>query len=204
MFRLLLILLLVPLALAGCGPAEPVWAPEEEVQRAIEPNHGKTQLTLVTVLSNSNNSGAHTGLLIDASQHVLFDPAGTFKHPHMPERNDLIYGVTPIRRDIYIDYHARVTYRVVTQTLEVSPETAETVFRKARAYGAVPKAHCTAAVSEILSSTPGLEGLGRTYFPKRLMTRFGQLPGVVEEVIYDDDADDNRYVVYLRPDGTTR
>lgn len=198
--RRLFLALLLPLALAACGAAESVWAPDDAVARAVQPNTGPTEITLVTVLSNSNNSGAHSGLMIDASQHVLFDPAGTFKHPHMPERNDLLYGVTPVRKEIYIDYHARETYRVVTQTLQVSPQAAETIFARARAHGAVPKANCTRAVSEILSGTPGFEGLGRTMFPKTLMKRFGALPGVVETVIYDDDADDNRYVIYTHPD----
>jgi hypothetical protein len=191
-----LLVLLLPLWLAACGAAEPVWAPEEAVQAAVVPNTGPTSITLVTVLSNSNNSGAHSGLMIDASQDVLFDPAGTFKHPNMPERNDVVYGATPIRKEIYIDYHARVTYRVVLQRLEVSPEAAELVFHKAQAYGAVPKAFCAAAVSEILSTVPGFETVHRTMLPRKLMKEFGEIPGVTEKVVRDEDADDNRYVIY--------
>ena len=194
--RKAILVLLLPLILAACGAAEPVWAPEDAVQRAVVPNTGPTQITLVTVLSNRDNTGAHSGLLIDASQHVLFDPAGTFNHPLMPERNDLIYGVTPVRKEIYIDYHARVTYRVVLQKLDVSPETAELIFHRAQAYGAVPKAQCANSISDILSGVPGFSSIQHTWFPKKLMKEFGEIPGVVETVTYDEDADDNRYVIY--------
>lgn len=198
-----IVLLLLPL-LAACGAAEPIWAPEAEVQRAIEPNAGPTAITLVTVISNRSGSGAHSGLLIDASQKVLFDPAGTFKHPNMPERNDLHYGVTDQRREIYLDYHARITYHVVTQRIPVSPAAAEEVMRRAMEYGAVPKANCTNAISDILRGVGPFNGLKKTMFPKRLMDEVKSVPGVVEQVIYDDDADDNRYVLYIEPEPTAR
>lgn len=198
-----IVLLLLPL-LAACGAAEPIWAPEAEVQRAIEPNAGPTAITLVTVISNRSGSGAHSGLLIDASQKVLFDPAGTFKHPNMPERNDLHYGVTDQRREIYLDYHARITYHVVTQRIPVSPAAAEEVMRRAMEYGAVPKANCTNAISDILRGVEPFNGLKKTMFPKRLMDEVMSVPGVVEQVIYDDDADDNRYVLYIEPEPTAR
>jgi len=197
-----IVLLLLPL-LAACGAAEPIWAPEAEVQRAIEPNAGPTAITLVTVISNRSGSGAHSGLLIDASQKVLFDPAGTFKHPNMPERNDLHYGVTDQRREIYLDYHARITYHVVTQRIPVSPAAAEEVMRRAMEYGAVPKANCTNAISDILRGVEPFNGLKKTMFPKRLMDEVMSVPGVVEQVIYDDDADDNRYVLYIEPEPQT-
>lgn len=198
--RKALIVLLLPLLLAACGTAEPVWAPEAEVQRAIVPNTGPTSVTLVTVISNRSGSGAHTGLIIDASQKVLFDPAGTFKHPNMPERNDLHYGLTDTRREIYLDYHARVTFHVVTQEIPVSPQVAEEILHRAMEYGAVPKANCANAISQILSGLPGFTGIHRTMFPVNLMKQVARIPGVTEKTIYDDDADDNRYVLYVKPE----
>ena len=56
----------------------------------------------------------------------------------------------------YIDYHARETYDVVEQTVYVSPEVAELVLARVKAYGAVPKAMCTNATSSILRGDPGL------------------------------------------------
>lgn len=199
--RNLLLALLLPLFLAACG-AEPTWAPEAEVQRAAVPNTGPTAITLITVISNRNGSGGHAALFIDASQHVLWDPAGSFKHPLMPERNDLVYGLTPVRREIYLDYHARITWHVVTQKVQVSAAVAEQIFRRAQQHGAVPKAMCASSISAILNGVPGFESIHSTLFPKNLMKQFAKLPGVVTDTIYDDDADDNRYVIYAKPPKT--
>ena len=196
------LIFLLPLFLAACGGAEPTWAPESEVQRAIAPNTGPTAITLVTVISNRSGSGAHSGLIIDASQRVLFDPAGTFKHPNMPERNDLHYGVTDKRLEVYYDYHARVTFHVVTERIPVSPAVAEEVMRRAMEYGAVPKANCANSISDILRGVEPFNGLKKTMFPVRLMNEVKAIPGVSERVIYDDDADDNRYVLYIEPEKT--
>ena len=35
------------------------------------------------------------GLLINGSQQVLYDPAGTFTHPDLPRAGDVHYGMTP-------------------------------------------------------------------------------------------------------------
>jgi hypothetical protein len=198
MLRRLLLALTLPLMLAACG-AEPIWAPDDVVARAVVPNTGPTTIKLMTVINNRNDTGAHTGLIINASQRVLFDPAGTFKYPAMPERNDVVFGLTDQREAIYIDYHARVTYRVVTQEIHVAPEIAELVMQRAMQYGAVPKAFCAHSVSNILREVPGFESIHTTMSPINLMHQFARLPGVEEKTIYDDDADDNRYVLYIDP-----
>ncbi|MCR8724924.1 hypothetical protein [Frigidibacter sp. ROC022] len=197
--RKFLIALALPLLLAACG-AEPVWAPDDVVQRAVVPNTGPTQISLMTVVSTRSGSGAHSGLIIDASQRVMYDPAGTFKHPAMPERNDLHYGLTDTRLAVYIDYHARVTYDVVIQTVQVSPQIAELVFERAKAEGAAPKAFCANSVSHILAGVPGFESIRSTMSPIKLMKEFRKLPGVTERIVHDDDADDNRYVLYVQPE----
>ena len=79
---------------------------------------GPTSVTLYTVLSTRSGAGAHAGLLINGSERVLFDPAGTWRHPKLPERNDVHFGITPKMVDFYIDYHARETYDVVEQTID--------------------------------------------------------------------------------------
>jgi hypothetical protein len=99
----------------------------------------------------------------------------------------------------YIDYHARETYRVIEQKLSVSPQVAEMVIARAKARGAVPKAHCANSISAILRDVPGFESLGVTYFPNRLADQFGELPGVMTRVITDDDADDNHGVLLIDP-----
>lgn len=198
--RKFLIALALPLLLAACGGAESIWATDAEVQQAVEPNTGPTSISLMTVISTRSGSGAHSGLIINASQKVMYDPAGTFRHPNMPERNDLHYGLTDTRLEVYIDYHARVTFDVVIQTLEVSPEIAELIFQRAKDQGASPKAYCASSISNILRGVPGFESIGSTMFPVKLMKEFGKLPGVTERIVHDDDADDNRYVLYVKPE----
>ena len=163
--RLVLWLGLV-LALASCG-AESVVASKEFVDRARYVHSGPPSITLYTVVSNTNNSGAHSALLINGSQRLIFDPAGTWHHPNLPERNDVHYGMTPRMVDFYVDYHARETFRVYEQTVMVSPAVAELAIQRAEAYGAVAKAQCTRSVTDILRGLPGFESV------KYLMTSSG-------------------------------
>ncbi|WP_323007354.1 hypothetical protein [Pseudorhodobacter sp.] len=187
------------LFLAACGgPAEPIWAPDADVARARYVHDGPPSITLYTVLATRDGSGAHAGLLINGSQRVIFDPAGTWHHPRLPERNDVHFGMTPLMVDFYLDYHARETFDVVEQTIIVSPEVAELALRRAMAHGAVPKAQCTIAISGILRGLPGFESLPSTWFPKSMMTAFGKLPGVKTKRITDTDTNDNHGVLLVQ------
>lgn len=188
--RKILLFLLFPLVLAACG-ADHVWAPDEAVARAAYRHPGPPTITLFTMVSNRSDAGGHSAIMINASQRVIFDPAGSWWHRAAPERNDVHYGMTPQMLDFYIDYHARETYRVVMQTVEVSPEVAEKALGTVESYGAVPKALCGRSVSSVLSQLPGFETIPRTVRPKAIMTAFGKLPGVRTETIYDDDPDAN-------------
>ncbi|MGC9417897.1 MAG: hypothetical protein ACP5EN_02895 [Rhodovulum sp.] len=188
--RRFLLVLLFPILLAGCA-AEPVWAPDEAVARAAYRHPGLPTITLFTVISNGSNAGGHSALMINASQRVIFDPAGSWWHRASPERNDVHYGITPTMLEFYIDYHARETYRVVTQTVSVSPEVAERALRVVEAYGAVPKAMCGRSVSDVLKQVPGFESVPRTVRPKAIMAAFAELPDVRTETIYDNDPDAN-------------
>jgi hypothetical protein len=197
MIRIVLALMAL-LSLAACGAAEPKWAPDDAVAKARYVYGGPASITLFTVLTTRDGSGAHSGLLINGSQRVMFDPAGTWHHPQLPERNDVHYGVTPKMVAFYIDYHARETYDVIEQTIIVPPAVAESVLRKAFAYGAVPKAQCTTAISSILSDVPGFESLPRTWFPATYMNAFGALSGVTTRKHTDSDADQNHGVLLVQ------
>ncbi len=190
--------LLALVALSACSTAEPVTAPPEAIAAARYVGDAPTSITLYTVVNNRNNSGAHSGLMINASQRVLFDPAGSWYHPTAPETNDLHYGFTPRMQNFYIDYHARESFRVIEQTLIVSPAVAELVLQRAAAYGAVPKAQCANSLSKILNGVPGFEGLKGTWYPNKLSDQFGALPGVVSKTILDEDADNNHGVLILQ------
>lgn len=186
--------LLLPVALAACA-VDPVYDPIVEVQRAAYVSEGPASLTLYTVLRNADDSGAHSALLIDGPQRVLFDPAGSFKLPFVPERGDVLYGFTPRVEKIYQDYHARETFRVVKQTVAVSPAVAAEALRLAEANGPVAPAQCSISVSRLLSKLPGFEDMGTSWFPQSTERRFGQHPGVATQVIRDQDADDNHGVL---------
>lgn len=186
MVRLLAALSLI-ITLVGCGGADNIWASDQAVTKATYRHDGPPTITLFTVVSKASGSGAHSALLINGSQRVIFDPAGTFHHPNLPERHDVIYGMTDPAVDFYIDYHARVTYDVIRQDIVVSPQVAEMAKRAAEQYGAVPKAHCGQSVSAILRSLPGFGSIPQTYFPKKIMDAFGKLPGTRSKTFSDDD-----------------
>ena len=182
--------------LAACGgPAEPVWAPEMEVQRRAYVHDGPPSLTLFTAISTKNGSGGHTALMVNGSQRVLFDPAGTFRLSIAPERNDVLFGFDDRVEAVYVDYHARETYDIVRQEIIFSPEVAEMALRAVQAYGAVPKAQCSLAVSRVLSRLPGFEGFPVSYFPKGTMKAFAALGAGPGRVISDDDDDENHGVL---------
>ena len=182
-----LLAMVVLLGLAAC--AEPTWAPQDQVDALRFAGEPPTSITLYTVVNRRSGAGGHSAILVNASERVIFDPAGTWHHPRLPERNDVHFGMTDKALAFYVDYHARETYNVVEQTIVVSPEVAELVLEKVKANGAVPKSFCTSATSSILRSTPGFESMPATMFPKRLSESFGELPGVATKVMTDDDDD---------------
>ncbi len=180
--------------LAGCG-AEPTWAPEVEVHRALWRDEGPATLTLFTVINVRNGSGAHSALMVNGDHRAMFDPAGTFYHPAAPERNDVHFGITENVLKVYIDYHARETFDVRIQEIEVSRAVARMAMREIQNYGAVPKAHCNIAVTSILARLPGFESVPRGWYPKRTTAWFATLPGVSDRTVTDDDADSNHGVL---------
>lgn len=87
--------LMAALTLAACagdtGPDNSL----SEVAAAAYSDGGATTLTVFTMVNNSTGSGAHTAMLVDGSQRVIFDPAGSFRDPRVVERHDVLYGMTP-------------------------------------------------------------------------------------------------------------
>jgi len=178
------------LALAACG-AEPIWAPDEDVAARRYVHGGPASLTLITVINNRSGSGAHSGLLINADERVVWDPAGTWWNPRAPERNDLHYGMTDRMVNVYVDYHTRETFHTILQEIQVSPQVAALAKKLTSEYGAVPKAACSLSTTQILGQLPGFESIGVSYFPNQTMEAFAKLPGVKTRKVFDDDPDDN-------------
>lgn len=200
MLRLLLGLLAL-VTLSACAP-ESVYAPDDAVARAYFVEPGPKTITLFTVINNRSGEGAHSGIMINGSQRVIFDPAGSWFNRAAPERNDLIYGITPTLESFYIDYHSRETFRVRKQTVVVTPEQAEIAIQRAMQEGPVPKARCAWSASDVLRGVPGFESLPRTLSPKKLSNAFAKLPGLVEDVeIRDTDADEHRSLLTAQNQG---
>lgn len=196
----LLLSLIALLGLAAC--AQPKWAPDDHVEAVRFVEGPPTYITLYTVVNKSTGSGAHSSILVNASERAIFDPAGTWYHPRLPERNDVHFGMTDKALAFYVDYHTRVTYDTIEQKVYVSPEVAELVLARIKAYGAVPKAMCTQATSSILRDVPGFESLPQTFYPKKLSAAFAKMPGVTTRVITDDDDDNNHGILLVQHDGT--
>ena len=185
MFRSTLWLLAL-VFLAGCG-ADHIYASDDAVARASYVDPAPPSITLFTSINTRSNTGAHSGLLINGSQRVLWDPAGSFAHPATPERNDVLFGITPVMLSYYVDFQGTTPFEVIQQTVYVTPAVAEQVLRAALAHGPVPKAACTRGILAVLDGVPGFEGLPDTWLPKALARGFGQLPGVVERRISATD-----------------
>jgi len=178
---------LVALAfLSGCVAQLP-WASDERLASAVYTHAGTKSVTLMTVIANDNGSAGHSALLINASQRVIYDPAGTWSNRRVPERADMLYGITPTMLQYYLDYHARKRFHVVMQTKTLSAEAAETLFRIAIENGASMAGMCANNTSHILSRTPGFAGFPVGLWPKDAVAAFAELPGVTTKRIYQDD-----------------
>lgn len=179
------------LALAGCAssPQKPN-ADAATLTQAAYRDPGTPSMMLITMVNNRTGKGGHTSLMINASQRVIFDPAGSFKADVVPEYNDVLYGITPAVFEAYRGSHARETFHVVTQEVALTSAQAERAFQLVTSNGRVPGAYCANATSGIMAQIPGFESIDRTFFPVRLQEQFGTLPGVVTERYYENDSED--------------
>ena len=99
--------------------------------------------------------------------------------------------MTPGLMKQYNSFHARDTHHVVTQRIYVSPEVAAMAKQLAFNQGPSMDAQCTINTSEMLTQLPGFESLKRTWFPRKLMEQFAELPGVTETRYYESDVGKN-------------
>lgn len=175
-FRLLTALVLAA-SLQACT-RDDIWASDEAVAQARYVDPGPPSITLFTSVNTRNQTGAHAGLLINGSERVLYDPAGSWDVKSAPERHDMRYGMTPGHLASYVTFQGTAPFEVTLQTVYVSRAVADQAIAAAQAHGAANKAACTIAIATVLSDVPGFEGLPQTYFPKALSRGFAELPGV--------------------------
>lgn len=188
--RFVAIALVSALALSGCKKETAHYASDKMVRDVAYVHDGPPRISLYTMVNNGSGAGAHSALVINASQRVIFDPAGTIKHDVFIEQDDVLYGATPSVLEFYTRAHARKTHHVVIQDLDVSPEIAERALQLVRSNGPVTSAFCASDSSAILRQIPGFEGIGQSMFPNRLAADFGKIRGVREQKLYEyDDAD---------------
>lgn len=177
--------------LASCGgPAENSRASDDALQRYAYRPTTPPEIRLLTVVSKRSGSGAHSALLISTqSERILFDPAGSFALPMVPERDDVLYGITPNTLARYIDHHARETYDLIEQRLAVSDKQARRIAAIAKSSGPVPRAQCALSIGRILTQVDGFQSIKASYFPNAIRRQFAALSGVETQVFQDDDAD---------------
>jgi hypothetical protein len=185
-------ILVAAVILSACSyGTEDQFASKSHVEKYTYVSEEAPSLTLLTMISNATGTGGHSSLLINGSQRVMYDPAGRWSHPQVPERHDMLYGVRPIVMQYYKSFHARKTHHVVSQKIFVSPEVAEMAIAAAQRQGRALDAMCSVNTIEILHQLPGFENLKSTYFPAKLMKRFGEIDGVTTDKYYENDEGQN-------------
>lgn len=187
-------LIVALLAILG-GCAKSVWAPDSELDRVRFRDASHTYVTLYSVINVGSGNGAHSALLINGSERVLFDPAGSFEHSTIPERNDVLYGMNPAVLDFYVDFHSRQSYYTLEQKLAVPADVVEIILERAKAAGPVSQAGCTRSISAILKGLPGFEPIRSRFWPDNLAEDFAKIPGVATVEHRQTDSDDNTVVL---------
>ena len=143
------------------------------------------------MVNTRSGGGEHSALLINGSQQVIYDPAGTFRHSELPRRDDMVYGITPRFADYYNSYHARFGYFVQVQTLDISRAQADQMISSAQARGHVGKLFCASAVSDVLNDYPQFSGIRNTLFPGAIMKRVAQIDAVNTVIVSENDIGQN-------------
>ncbi|RDW13773.1 hypothetical protein [Paracoccus thiocyanatus] len=192
--------LALPAALAACG-ADNKWASDDSLRRARYVTDGPPSITLFTVIGIPRGEGGHSALMINGSQRVIYDPAGSWEHPAIPERRDVLYGITPNFKNFYIDYHARSTYWVAEDTVEVPLAVADAAIRAVEQQGASNKSFCAVNTGKALGRVPGFEGAPTGFSPLKLRQWFLARPGVTSRRHMDGDPANNHDVLLRQKGG---
>jgi hypothetical protein len=178
------------LALSGCEFYRA--AAPEQVTAARYVGTEPPSVTLLSMVNDRNDRAAHSALLINGSERVIYDPAGTFQHPDLPRRGDIHYGISPRYLDYYERYHARFDYYVHAQTVPVSRATADQILANAQAKGKTPKMLCAEAITSAIRPVEPFTHVGITLFPEGVRKDFARIPGVQDSYVREDDVGKNR------------
>ncbi len=182
--------LLAVLIVSGCEIYEP--ASLDEIARATYVSDAPPSVTLLSMVDARSGRSAHAALLVNGSQQVLYDPAGTFTHPDLPRAGDMHYGMTPRFVDYYERYHSRFSHFVHAQKVPVDRATADRIIADAQAEGKTFKMHCGLAVAGALRRAPQFEAVRSSYFPEGARKDFARIPGVEDRYVRETDVGQNR------------
>jgi hypothetical protein len=174
------------LGLAACAAPFPRPPSVGDPVAARYSHAGPTELVLFNIVNTRNARGEHAALMINGSERVLFDPAGSWYHPTSPFVGDVHFGFNDPLLNVYIDYHASEAYYVTMHRVQVPREVADQVIRLAVARGEVPRANCARSIGEILRQVPGFENAPVGWWPNDLAAYFNTLPGVQVQRIDSD------------------
>jgi len=179
------------LILSACVNPNAGTAPAAEIAASRFANPEPASISLLTMVNANSGFGEHSALLINGSQQIIYDPAGSFRHSALPRRDDVVYGVTPRYADYYKSYHARFGYYVKVQKLDITREQADAMIAASIARGSVPKLFCATAISDVLNDFPQFADIRPTFFPGAIMKRVASIPGVQTTEIREDDVGQN-------------
>ena len=176
----------LPIWLSACAHGGQL-ASNPDLMRYAYRHDGPPEITLLTVQSDQPGTGKHSALMVNASQRVIFDPAGSFAHENIAERADVILGVTPQIEELFIAYWARDGFHVVRQSVQVPPEVAARALALVLSRGPVGGGRCANAVSGVLHQVPGFEQITPVLLPGSVMAAFADLAGVVTTEVHAGD-----------------
>ena len=186
-------------SLLACGPSYER-ASQDEVNAAFYHHGGPPQIALLSMVSTGNDVSEHAGIMVNGSQRILYDPAGTYDSSQVPNwkafprRNDIHYGLTDRAFLQYKRFHARVGYYVHQQTVTVPLEVANRAIRLCEERGETKFLFCAQSASWVLKQLPGFTHIKSTFSPENLRRDFAKVAGVVDSELHESDAGKNYQV----------
>ncbi len=182
---------------AGCGRPSYRRATAEEVSRSFYSHDGPIELSLLSAVATLGNSSEHSALLINGSQRVIYDPAGTYdpaKEPSWyvhPRKYDIHYGVNDLALRQYIVSHARIGYFVEQLSRRITLEQADRAIELCEERGETNFSLCAVSCSWVLQRLDGFETVKTSLFPQKIREDFMNLSDVSRTRYYQQDSEKN-------------
>lgn len=148
-------------------------------------------ISLMSMIAEKTDLSEHTGILINGSQRVLYDPAGSYWVKGRPRKDDIHYGMTDAWVKSYESFHARWGYYVTRMTKLVPLEVADQAIRLSQEKGETYETQCASSASWVLKQLPGFGEIRQTMWPNQIRLDFEKIPGITIATIREDDKGQN-------------